>query len=252
MDPPMRTPGRGPTPMSLSVAVLHFGLPTLGLFAATHWGLPRLVLVGIAPLAAWYLAGLAVFAPLLGAALVRSHRESTGSPGAMAQRLWLRRPRPVELVRTALVLAGVLAGSAAVFWAMVHVARAYALPAPEVVPSFLQGLDLARGTGTVALLLLWVPFFCCNILGEELFWRGYILPRQELAFGRYAWAINGVLWGMFHLPFGCPLLLLLLPILGLLPWLVQRYGNVWLGVIVHGVYNGVPSLLIACGGMPTP
>jgi hypothetical protein len=47
------------------------------------------------------------------------------------------------------------------------------------------------------------------------------------------WQINGARWGMFHLPFGGPVLLLLLPICGLLPWLVQRYRNVWLGVIVH-------------------
>ena len=33
----------------------------------------------------------------------------------------------------------------------------------------------------------------CNIGGEELWWRGYVLPRQELAFGRSAWVIHGTL-----------------------------------------------------------
>jgi membrane protease YdiL (CAAX protease family) len=198
-------------------------------------------------MAAWYVVGLAVFAPLLATALALARQECRGGGEAVAHRLWLRKPRIAELLWTALVLTCVVVGSGAVFAGMTLVARALAMPMPSLVPSFLLGMDLVRGTGTPALFAIWLPFFCCNILGEELFWRGYILPRQELAFGRHAWAINGALWGMFHLPFGGPLLLLLLPIFGLLPWLVQRHRNVWLGVIVHGIYNGIPSLLIACG-----
>jgi len=30
-------------------------------------------------------------------------------------------------------------------------------------------------------------------LRRELWWRGYILPRQELAFGRWTWIIHGLL-----------------------------------------------------------
>ena len=37
-----------------------------------------------------------------------------------------------------------------------------------------------------------------NIGGEELWWRGIILPRQELAFGKWAWLVNGLLWDLFH------------------------------------------------------
>jgi membrane protease YdiL (CAAX protease family) len=32
-----------------------------------------------------------------------------------------------------------------------------------------------------------VVILVCNIGGEELWWRGYVLPRQELAFGRATW-----------------------------------------------------------------
>jgi hypothetical protein len=31
-----------------------------------------------------------------------------------------------------------------------------------------------------------VVMLVCNIGGEELWWRGYVLPRQELAFGKAA------------------------------------------------------------------
>jgi len=44
-----------------------------------------------------------------------------------------------------------------------------------------------------------VLILVCNIGGEELWWRGYVLPRQELAFGRSAWVIHGICWSVFHL-----------------------------------------------------
>jgi Type II CAAX prenyl endopeptidase Rce1-like len=37
-----------------------------------------------------------------------------------------------------------------------------------------------------------------NILGEEFLWRGVVLPRQEVAFGRRAWVVNGILWLLFQ------------------------------------------------------
>ncbi len=51
----------------------------------------------------------------------------------------------------------------------------------------------------------WIPVYyavvmiVCNIGGEELWWRGYVLPRQELAFGRAAWVVHGICWSAFHL-----------------------------------------------------
>lgn len=139
------------------------------------------------------------------------------------------------------IASGVLFGGA--LW----LARGLGLAEPATTPPFLQGLNLAQGTGSPVLLATWVVFFAFNILGEELFWRGYILPRQELAFGSRAWMINGALWALFHLSFGWSLLLMLLPLLFVAPWPVQRRRNVWLGIILHGLYNGVPSLLLALG-----
>lgn len=40
---------------------------------------------------------------------------------------------------------------------------------------------------------------CFNIAGEELWWRGYILPRQEAASGKIASLMHGLLWAAFHL-----------------------------------------------------
>jgi membrane protease YdiL (CAAX protease family) len=44
----------------------------------------------------------------------------------------------------------------------------------------------------VAILFIVLLFF--NIAGEELWWRGYIFPRQEKTYGRWTWLIHGLLW----------------------------------------------------------
>lgn len=93
----------------------------------------------------------------------------------------------------------------------------------------------------------WVPLFITNILGEELTWRGYILPRQEARFGRAAWLPNGILWCLFHWSFGWPILLTLLPITLLLPWIVFRRRNTWVGIIIHAVFNATGFVIVASG-----
>jgi CAAX prenyl protease-like protein len=40
-----------------------------------------------------------------------------------------------------------------------------------------------------------------NIAGEELWWRGYLLPRQELVHGGSTWVVHGILLAAFHLFF---------------------------------------------------
>jgi hypothetical protein len=51
----------------------------------------------------------------------------------------------------------------------------------------------------------WIPVYYAfmilvfNIVGEELWWRGYALPRQELAFGKMTWVVHGIFWSAFHL-----------------------------------------------------
>src|SRR5262249_1215743 len=72
---------------------------------------------------------------------------------------------------------------------------------------------LAQSPGWHAWVFVgWIPLFITNILGEELCWRGYILPRQEVVLGRAAWLGNGIPWCLFHWSFGWPILVMLLPI----------------------------------------
>jgi membrane protease YdiL (CAAX protease family) len=49
-----------------------------------------------------------------------------------------------------------------------------------------------------------VLILVCNIGGEELWWRGYVLPRQELAFGGTAWVLHGISWSVWYFLVGLP------------------------------------------------
>ena len=37
-----------------------------------------------------------------------------------------------------------------------------------------------------------------NVFGEEIYYRGYLLPRMRGAFGKWDWAANGVLFTLKH------------------------------------------------------
>lgn len=90
--------------------------------------------------------------------------------------------------------------------------------------------------------------FVFNILGEELWWRGYILPRQEAAFGASAWIVNGVLWAGFHAfyHFNLGILLSYLPTTLGLAFVAQRTRSTWPGIIAHMISNlGLPALMLS-------
>jgi membrane protease YdiL (CAAX protease family) len=82
-------------------------------------------------------------------------------------------------------------------------------------------------------LLVWLPYWILNILGEEFIWRGVMLPRQELVFGKYTWIIHGFGWGLFHIAFGLKLLITLIPLIFIQSFIVQKQ-KLMDRVILHG------------------
>ena len=82
------------------------------------------------------------------------------------------------------------------------------------------------------------------ILGEELLFRGVLLPRMAGVFGRWDWVANTVLFGLYHVhkiwfwpsmiasSFGYA-------------WAAKRYRSFWMGVIVHGVEGYFIVLVVA-------
>lgn len=88
-----------------------------------------------------------------------------------------------------------------------------------------------------------------NVFGEELWWRGYILPRQELAQGRWAWVIHGVLWNLFHIFYHQTVwsFVALLPVTLSIAFVCQKVRNTWPGIVIHTLANSDVPVAILLG-----
>jgi membrane protease YdiL (CAAX protease family) len=106
------------------------------------------------------------------------------------------------------------------------------------------GQDFFSGNWTWFAIMLVMMVFN-TVLGEELLFRGLLLPRMRGAFGRWDWLVNGVLFGAYHLhlPWSIPAntldtLFLSLP--------ASRYRSALIGICVHSVQTVVfTGLLLA-------
>lgn len=96
--------------------------------------------------------------------------------------------------------------------------------------------------------------------GEELGWRGYLLPKLESIGKRKALLFSSIIWGVWHWPviwmgynygteyWGYPWMGLLSMVWFTLSvgiffgWLSQKGKSVWPAVVAHGALNGIASL----------
>lgn len=121
----------------------------------------------------------------------------------------------------------------------------FEIPEIETTPSFMK-FDPFQGSERF-LLLAWLVMFFFNIFGEELMWRGYILPRHEISIGPHAWFFNALLWLLFHICFGFQLIILLITILFILPYAVRQTQNTSVGIYIHALVNGPAFIMVSMG-----
>lgn len=67
--------------------------------------------------------------------------------------------------------------------------------------------------------------------------RGYILPKQEMKFGKYAWLINGILNGICYGLIWRPNIIFYILMFPLISFVIQRRRNLWIGIIFHYLLN---------------
>ena len=103
-----------------------------------------------------------------------------------------------------------------------------------------------RLVGQWRLVVLYFILWIFNVVGEELWWRGIILPHQETRHRGAAWLVHGGLWWTFHL-FKWWDMLLILPICLALPWVAQRTKSMWPGLIAHAIANATPLIFLILG-----
>jgi membrane protease YdiL (CAAX protease family) len=147
--------------------------------------------------------------------------------------LWLRSPRSPRTGRAGGRVWLMLVPFIALFGAEQFVP---ALPSPVTrdFATFLgsgTGHDFFHGSwGWFALVVVMGLFN--TVLGEELLFRGFLLPRMNGVFGRTDWLANGLLFACYHLhePWVIPTALIDTFCLAL-P--TKRYGSAWFGIVVH-------------------
>ena len=82
-----------------------------------------------------------------------------------------------------------------------------------------------------------------TFLGEELLFRGLLLPRMAGVFGKGDWVINGLLFGLYHLH--QPTSILDSVIAGFLfAFPSRRFRSAWFGIVAHSGQSVYLALLI--------
>ncbi len=233
-------------PLGVSGSVLLFGIPALGFIAVCRVLVPALHQnFGLHPALSWFIGGLLTFLPLVLLAILLTRKDGFRTKAELFSRLRLKKMsrRDWKFALGGLLLIFIGTGLIMGISKLLHLQ--FGIPEIETTPSFMK-FEPFQGKERL-LLLVWLVMFFFNIFGEELLWRGYILPRQELTLGRSAWILNSALWLVFHVAFGIALLILLLPILIVLPWCVQKTGNTMVGIWIHGLMNGPMFVLVSLG-----
>jgi membrane protease YdiL (CAAX protease family) len=243
-----------PISFGLSV-VLTFAIAAMT-FASIHLFMPWLATQGYSPFDSMLAAHLVPMALLFTAALVAFHKVERHPLTWKAFGVRFRYPR----LRFRDVLWGLgLFVIASLAYGMVSVIGNLLIgqgiiPVPQGLPGVMDprvARSLAmydqmaggtiRGNWGIAALYFVMLFF--NIAGEELWWRGYLLPRQELTHGRWAWLVQGLLWTMFHV-FKWWDVIGLLPVCLIITFSAQRMRNNWPAFIAHYLVNGMGFVLV--------
>ena len=109
----------------------------------------------------------------------------------------------------------------------------------------IQGLADPHFQGAWWLLGLTVLSLAFNyVLGEELLFRGVLLPKMNGVFGRWDWVANTVLFGLYHVHKIWFWPSMITSSFGI-SWATKRYRSFWMGVIVHGVEGFFIVLVVA-------
>ncbi len=227
-------------PIGLAESIATFGFFSILLWLAIYVGIDWLRRTfGLSIMISWFISGtLIALLPMIVYALFMVRREGAISLHDFAEHLRMKRLNATD---GKWVIGGLIAVAVATS-VLLGIAR---LLDPKFlpIPPFMQ----VPSENLFWIFLGWIPLFICNILGEELLWRGYMLPRQELVFGKSAWLLNGILWFLFHWSINLPAMMAILPTTLIVPWIVQRRQNTWVGILIHGIFNAMGFILTVTG-----
>jgi len=136
-------------------------------------------------------------------------------------------------------------------------------PAPRVVSMFRERLHLGGASDGMVLVAgyavtatIGVVFGCAGALGEEIGWRGLLVPELSkfMSFTRLS-VLSGTIWALWHFPLifwgnynsgetprwyaaSC-FFVMVVGISFMFAWLRLRSGSMWTGMIMHAAHNTI-------------
>jgi membrane protease YdiL (CAAX protease family) len=170
-------------------------------------------------------------------AVLVAREQGTLRWSVVRQALWLRSPQSPKGGRRGGRLWLILIPLILLF-AAESMLRVFGAPQDRDLGKFLD-TDAAQSFLTGAwgwFALIVVGQIFNSVLGEELLFRGLLLPRMNGVFGRGDWAANGVLFAAYHLhvPWIIPVTLLDTFILA---YPSKRYRSALIGIAVHSAQS---------------
>lgn len=226
-------------PIGLIYSTALFVIPGLLTAVLYTFGFDYVQTFGFSPSNAFMLMAVASFLMLfIQFAVLYTAEGNTWSLSALALRLRFRRMSGWQWFWTFIVFLVVTGSYLGVFASGIvqAIAEHFELPGwYSAVPLEVEGAYWLIGA-RLGLLVL-------NVMSEEMLWRGFILPRQEVTHGRWAAPIHGVQWTLYHIMKPWELLMLLPGCLAY-AFLATWSKNIMPGIIVHFVFNGLGVILL--------
>src|SRR5215203_7562271 len=149
--------------------------------------------------------------------------------------LWLRAPRSPTTGRFGGRLWLVLIPALLIFTAEGFIPPPFPPPTGHDFAAFLEseaGREFLSGNWVWFAIIAALSVFN-TVLGEELLFRGLLLPRMQGAFGRWDWVANGVLFAAYHLHMPWVIPATMLGDTFALSYPSRRYRSALIGIIVH-------------------
>ena len=236
-------------PIKLSSAFFMFLLPGIWFYIIIKILVPvSAELTGISNYIVWLILGtLLLNVPLFLYTIFLTKREGYITFKAIIERLKVKNItfRDILWIVKSVIAAAVLTG--VIILAYSKISAAFDINSLRDI----SPIAVVPLVGTQRIFLVFLPvFFFFNYVGEEVLWRGYILPRQLVSrYSKYACIINAIMHCVYHLAFGIKPLVLMIPFMILMPYIAYKRDNTTASIIVHFLIGAPAQTLIALGYM---
>lgn len=243
-------------PMNFGLSLIYFGIPAIWFVFCFHVIMPFLNKIGTLPAYSYFISmGFAITIIIIVSLVFYGLEKNTWKWENFSNRYRIKKMNKNDWI----IFLVVFSIAMVIYFFVFPLLNSYIIgsgimPIPESIPDWLnpyvtenaeQIFDQAFGglKGNWFAVIAFVIVLILNIVGEELWWRGYILPRQELYFGKNTWIVHGLLWLFFHIfkYWDIPNLLIMCL---LYSYMAYRTKNTTTVVLVHFIINGIQIILM--------